>query len=306
MKHFLAQTIILAFVVSQTTSANQDQHLQEMNKDAIVMQNIIETTSQPTLGAVQVQSTYLLGQGLIFELKSNLMFGVPKQSAFAPPPPPAFTGHVNVEDWVDMYADWGDSIAEMSQEAMNVSLSNSFEQGEDGQQVIDYIKKQKQKLKESLNLEKEKLKELYKAKHLLDRQLERKLEAFVKAPAQNEYEKKQLEIELIKEKQNELGLIIDQTRKKRREHAASFKQNILQEREKKQQIYETTILTNFCEYSLSLRHLKNNERVSFIFPNFSRPSNRKIYVFSHEQIKKCQTNEDKAENILSNVSHYEF
>jgi hypothetical protein len=302
MKNILT-IAILTMTMSHVEAASQEQHLAKMSKDAKVMQKIIETTSQPALGKVKVESIYLLGQGFIFELKTNPMYGM--SHAFAPPPP-SFSGNINVEDWVDMYADWGESVAEMTQESIDFSIENNFDSNDRGKAILNEIKQKKELLKASLNLEKERLKALYKAKQRLDRQLEDKLESFVQEPNQKVQDQKQLEIDIIKEKQKELAKKIDQTRKERREQTESFKKNLLEEREKKQRTFEKTILTNFCEYSLSLRNLEDNEQVSFVFPNFSQDADKKIYVFTNKQIKKCQTNGDKAENILSNVTHYEF
>jgi flagellar biosynthesis GTPase FlhF len=304
MKNIIATTLFFV-MLTNVSSASQEQHLASMSKDAKVIQNIIETTSKPTLGKFAIETTYLLGQGLVFELKPNHLLGISQSQAFAPPPP-NFSGHVNVEDWVDMYADWGESIAAMTQEAMDYSMTNNVVQDERGSEIIEKINQKKEALRASLNLEKEKLKALYRAKLQLDKQLEAKLEAFVQEANQRSQEQKQTEIDVIKEKRQEIALKIEQRRKSRREQTESFKQNILQEREAKQQAFAKTILTNFCEYSVSLRHLANNEQVSFVFPNFSQRHKKKIYVFTNKQVKKCQTNGDKADNILSNVIHYEF
>ena len=115
------------------------------------------------------------------------------------------------------------------------------------------------------------------------------------------------EIEKVKQQQQAMRQQQEALRKKHAGLANQYQVKMTSILKERQSDFERKLLTNFCAYSSSLRHLNQDEYVSFVFKNASIDAKQdKIYVFDYTQVQQCQRDGDNLEQVLSKVTQYTF
>lgn len=316
MKKLLALSMA-AYLSNVAAATSVD--MEKLYKDAEIMRNILVTSLKQNneRGGIRfhsVDSTYLLGQGLMFEVKTN-------------------SGGWNFS--FDFSEFLGDNIvvptAPTSPDAPNVFFSgdadgNSRIQIDIDEDFSEVAEQAREIAREALRETREKFRELRQDEREISweaREIERRLRdiefemrhADEKRVDKLEEKKKELkaEKEALEEKKAEIAKYADELEEK--EKIVREKQEA-EEAEKVKRFlsaFEATVAETLCSYGGGLRDLPATDKVNFVLSDFGeRNTNRgrdkmdKVYVFSNKDIQACVADKIDGNALLGKAETYMF
>jgi len=297
--------LIAASLASSLAYAETD--MPALSKELNIMQGIMKTVlkddkQRSGLRVNSVETTYLAGQGVLFEVDTNshgmdfnfnfkdlinMIPGSPK-----PPAPDNYSIHINMDDndWDNLADDARDAAREARQQ-LREKLRDLREQAQQLSWEVRENERQRRDLEfekshadgdHKKDLEKQSQSLLEAKKKLMDRQQE-----ISKYAAQLEKEQQQAE---DKRKQAEI--------ERYKAFLASFEDNI------------ADVL---CKYGAGLKSLPMDENISIVLKDFAQwhdgdedEDQDKVYIFSNQSVQQCVSGKLSKQKLLSQVKTYQF
>lgn len=303
--------------ISTAMSATVD--MEKLYKDAEIMRNILVTSLKQNnersgIRFHSVDSTYLQGQGLMFEVKTNTggwnfsfnfseMLG---ENIIVPTPPePVEIPNIVIagdgESAAEFHFDFDEDFSEMAEQAREIA-------------------------REALRETREKFRELRQDERELSweaREIERRLRD-LEFEMRHADEKRAKKLEERKQELQKEKAELEQRRSEIAKYAEELeaKEKAVRERQEAEEAqkvkrflaaFEATVADTLCSYGGGLRDLPDAEKVNFVLSDFGeRKTNRgrdkmdKVYVFSNKDIKACVSDKIDTNELLSKADTYMF
>lgn len=299
------------FTAHMVNAAEVD--LTKMSKQLDIMENIMKSSvgSESSRGSTKIssiESTYLVGQGIVFNIHSNnrgghwgsfnFNYSVPP----VPPVPPVVFSDATMkqlETAADLDPDM--DIEQTIAEAME-SAAHSYEQAldslnENRHEVRELREEQRDLAYEMRDLERETRDLTYQMKRA-DKEDKKELEKQAQHVAKQKAK--------LKESQKAIEQRALAVKKKQTEQNAK--------REQQRQAYyvnlSKTMAETLCLYGNGLRELPKGERVTVILESAGDRANRgykdSIHVYSMRDINACAMDKIDAAKLLKNSKQYQF
>lgn len=310
----MKKALTLAMMACLTAGVSADTDFEKLHKDAEIMQNILATALKQNNERGQINfsgisSTYLAGQGFVFEVRTNNndgnfrfdfgdMFG--ENMRIEIPEAPEVAEVHDVDGYTYSYEFSGD-IGEITANALEIA-------------------------REALRETREQFRELREN----ERELNWETREFERRIRDLEFEQRHADDERSKEIDQELKEVREQMEKvdKKRTEVAGYAAE-LEEKEKKVRKeqkaskqkrinrfladFEATIADSLCSYGGGLRALEKEEKVNFVLRKFGERKTRrgkskvdKVYVFNHQDIKACVAEDISPNELLTKSKTYVF
>ncbi|MEE4245739.1 MAG: hypothetical protein V2I33_10025 [Kangiellaceae bacterium] len=276
------------------TQAADLKDLNSIKKDLRIMTRIIETSlgDERRFGN-RVESKYLANQGFMFTIHSSASFRVP-----------GFEG--DWEAWgesisanaLEMVGSLAPMVSEVSPEAaaeMEEGIAESLaelaeRENENNSRLQEELARMRENMRENRDEYRDALREL--------RDLERdRYRADEKERAKIEAEKEKVEKKIAKEqaKMAQYKEKMDLYRAERKKRTEA----------KKQSLVSDTLVT-ICDYSASLKSLKNNEHVTLVFDDFGGQRSDLVYVFKKSDLASCDSDKAGIKNLMDKAITYQL
>ncbi|XOV79427.1 MAG: hypothetical protein ACFHVJ_00340 [Aestuariibacter sp.] len=315
----IKKIVALGIAAYISTAAGTTIDMNKLYKDAEIMRNILVTSLKQNneRGGIRfhsVDSTYLQGQGLLFEVKTNsggwnfnFNFAEIMGQNFVVPTPPEPSELPNVfistdgENSTHFQIDIEDDFLEIAEQAREIAREalretrDKFRELRQNERELSWEAREIERRLRDIEFEMRHADE-QRMRHLKDQQ--------------KELQKEQAELE---EKRAEIARYAEELEAK--EKAAREKQHAEEAARIKRFLaaFEATVAETLCSYGGGLRDLPSDEKVNFVLTDFGertttrgRDKMDKVYVFSNKDIKNCVADKIDENKLIERAETYMF
>jgi len=324
----MKKSLILASALSCLFgTASAEQEMQKLNKDALIMENILATSMKQNnrrkgIRFRSIETGYLAGQGILFEVRTSSSGGMRFE----------FNFDEMMDDFTVFAENFSQSIPPVpprpplpeASEAEAFSESHSFSFSFDDDE--DYEDEMEDRAKEARREARERRREVR------EKQRELKWEAreYERAVRDIEFQLRHADEESRKElekKEEKMRARMEELTKRENAYVKQEEELEAVERQRKaeaeerkmQQVksflvdFESVVADALCDYGNGLRSLPEGENVNFVLKDFVRGEgdksrNRldKVYVFEMKDIKRCVQQDISPNDLLVASKTYLF
>jgi hypothetical protein len=292
----------LAFNLNAADQKITDKHA-GMHKQLNIMNNIMVTSFSPDNSRgrghnIQVDSTYLTGQGIIFTINSSSYRESGQQGLnFVMPPMPVMpmgaTRHFNEREYSEREILVSDAL-QLAETQFEQAVSSLSQDREHQQELRE---EQRDLAHELRDLERE-MKDLAYQEKRADKQAKKEL--------------KQVQVKL-KQQKHVLQANADKLVKRSVEYSKKQKQQQLENEQARKSHYLSlakSIAESLCWYGNGLKALAKNERVSIILKSagdrLDRRYQDKIFIYDKQDISACSSDKIDIAKLLQKGNEYQF
>jgi hypothetical protein len=311
------KTALLSGILASTTSlANDTSQREKIIKDANVMVGILEnvTKSKHSRQRASFDSLYLEGQGLVFHVTPHFgAFGAGLNLHFSSVSPMIENAMVMAENGMHAVRAMGmGENAAVEQELVMIddsALSTSvlptlpplppLPPVQVREFFFDEGREDDSEMRKHIQVYTQKVKAIAKDQRKNIEVLQQKREEFMKAAKNSEARKKAADA------MTKVQKVIAETRLKSLAEMEKMRDESKAKQAEKLASLQEDIITAFCDYGTTFRHLPKGSKVNLVFENIASDERRdEVLVFDKSVFEKCGKSTQSAKSVLAKASHY--
>ncbi len=291
MKNYVLASAMALSVFSLTNSA-QASEFESVNRQISIVENILSTALKQdlSLNSVQISSTYLAQQGVLYRVRLDNHFVFVSEIADVPLPP--------LPPEVVITAD------SMTMSDGHVEFINGDIEGGEHEEIIislEGIREQSEQMREQAEQQRElafRLRELNREQREIE--VQTKLSNETKELSE---QLTQVEREIVKVKEQKDALSAKNKVLVKRVKAERLKQKEKQQEKQQEQLKSalTSVARSLCDYGVGMRDIKDDEYVNI---EFSQSRAKHMAVFKKADINRCVSGKMDYQKLLNSAQQY--